>query len=227
MVRTFCHPECHSTLVLVRIEARSLEEARARESALAWLAANASDSADVPSDFVASTRPLSVRRAQEGRLTSPAVYFADTSFWIALSQRPDQHHRRASEWSRHLDQQDTFILATEAVLWEWMNALAGAGTRRTTAEGFRRCHQDPQIEVVPIAPTPLPLPCIFVRHEATRLEPHRLPVVSGTEERRLPRALTTDRHFQQQVSRQYCLWTHPGPVEFLAKQNRTARCDSA
>ena len=151
MVRTFCHPECHSTLVLVRIEARSLEEARARESALAWLAANASDSADVPSDFVASTRPLSVRRAQEGRLTSPAVYFADTSFWIALSQRPDQHHRRASEWSRHLDQQDTFILATEAVLWEWMNALAGAGTRRTTAEGFRRCHQDPQIEVVPFA----------------------------------------------------------------------------
>jgi len=45
------------------------------------------------------------------------------------------------------------------------------------------------------------------------VEDHRLPVVSGMEERRVPRALTTDRHFQRQVSRQYCLWTHPGAVE--------------
>jgi hypothetical protein len=37
--------------LIVRIEARSMAEAPARESALAWLAANASDCADVPSDL--------------------------------------------------------------------------------------------------------------------------------------------------------------------------------
>jgi len=51
-----------------------------------------------------------------------------------------------------LIQEDACLLTTEAVLWEWMNALAAVGTRRTTAEGYRRCHQDPRIEVVPFAP---------------------------------------------------------------------------
>jgi len=37
--------------LIVRIEAKSTDEAPARESALAWLAANASDSVDVPSDM--------------------------------------------------------------------------------------------------------------------------------------------------------------------------------
>jgi hypothetical protein len=32
--------------------------------------------------------------------------------------------RRASAWSNCLIQQGAFILATEAVLWEWMNAVA-------------------------------------------------------------------------------------------------------
>jgi predicted nucleic acid-binding protein len=84
-------------------------------------------------------------------LNAPAAYFADTSFWIALSHKSDEHHGRASDWSRYLIQKDASILTTEAVLWEWMNALADSGTRRTTAEGYRRCHQDPHIEVVPLA----------------------------------------------------------------------------
>jgi hypothetical protein len=37
--------------LIVRIEAKNADEPLARESALAWLVANASDSADVPSDL--------------------------------------------------------------------------------------------------------------------------------------------------------------------------------
>ena len=37
--------------LIVRIEAKNVDESPAHESALAWLAANASDSADLPSDL--------------------------------------------------------------------------------------------------------------------------------------------------------------------------------
>jgi hypothetical protein len=37
--------------LIVRIEAKNVDEWPARESALAWLAANASDSTDLPSDL--------------------------------------------------------------------------------------------------------------------------------------------------------------------------------
>lgn len=36
---------------MVRIEAKNVDESPARESALAWLAANASDSTDLPCDL--------------------------------------------------------------------------------------------------------------------------------------------------------------------------------
>lgn len=41
------------------------------------------------------------------------------------------------------------IVTTEAVLWEWLNAMSEAGTRRLATEGYRRCKSDPRIEVVP------------------------------------------------------------------------------
>ncbi len=42
------------------------------------------------------------------------------------------------------------IVTTEAVLWEWLNALADATTRATAAEGYRRVHADSRTEVVPM-----------------------------------------------------------------------------
>ena len=78
-----------------------------------------------------------------------SAYFADTSFWLALSSRRDQFHARALAWSDYLVRTKIPIITTEAVLWEWMNALADPAVRRTAAEGYRRCHGDPQVEVVP------------------------------------------------------------------------------
>ena len=78
-----------------------------------------------------------------------ATYFADTSFWIALSNRRDQYHARALAWSQYFLRAQAAILTTEAVLWEWMNALADVATRRTAAEGYWRLHRDPNVDVAP------------------------------------------------------------------------------
>ena len=80
-----------------------------------------------------------------------AALFADTSFWIALSSRRDAHHARALAWSRDLARTQARILTTEAVLWEWMNALSDSSARRVAAAGYQRCHHDSNIEVIPFS----------------------------------------------------------------------------
>jgi predicted nucleic acid-binding protein len=67
-----------------------------------------------------------------------ATYFADTSFWIAISSRRDQYHSQAVAWHQFLLRTESGIVTTEAVLWEWLNALAGYTTRDIAAEGYRR-----------------------------------------------------------------------------------------
>ena len=64
-----------------------------------------------------------------------STYFADTSFWIALSSKRDQHHRRAVAWSAFLVRTKSTIVTTEAVLWEWLNALADARLDQLGMEG--------------------------------------------------------------------------------------------
>lgn len=131
-------------------------------------------------------------------MNAAAIWFADTSFWIAVSQKTDQYHGRASAWSDNLVKKDAFILTTEAVLWEWMNALANSSTRRATAEGYRRCHQDTQIEVVPFAVDMIAAASRF--YEARSDKDWSLTDCLSflvMEQRGVPRALTTDHHFRQ------------------------------
>jgi len=61
--------------------------------------------------------------------------FADTAFWIAISRKRDQHYRRAFAWYQFVIQSNSTIVTTEAVLWEWLNALSDATTRAVAAEG--------------------------------------------------------------------------------------------
>jgi len=44
------------------------------------------------------------------------------------------------------------MVTTEAVLWEWLNALSDATTRAIAAEGYRRVHDDRRIDVVLFQP---------------------------------------------------------------------------
>jgi uncharacterized protein len=80
------------------------------------------------------------------------AYFADTAFWLALSSRRDPYHARAAAWNAFTSRTGTRIVTTEAVLWEWLNALSHAGTRTLAAEGYRRVHQDRRIDVVEFGP---------------------------------------------------------------------------
>lgn len=79
-----------------------------------------------------------------------ATYFADTSFWIGLSSKRDQHHHRAVAWHQFVIRTGSMIVTTEAVLLEWLNALSDVSTRRIAAESYLRVRADARIEVVPL-----------------------------------------------------------------------------
>lgn len=42
-----------------------------------------------------------------------------------------------------------FVITTEAVCWEWLNAMSDPATRSIAAHGYERIRHDAQIEVVP------------------------------------------------------------------------------
>jgi len=79
-----------------------------------------------------------------------ATYFADTSFWIGLSSKRDQHHHAAVAWYQLAIRTRCMIVTTEAVLLEWLNALSDVSTRQIAAESYLRVRADARIEVVPL-----------------------------------------------------------------------------
>jgi hypothetical protein len=127
-----------------------------------------------------------------------AGYFADTSFWIALSSKGDQYHSQAFAWHSTVMRSASTIVTTEAVLWEWLNALADTTTRTIAAEGYRRAHADSRIEVVPFGPELNGAAAHLYRSRGDKdwsLTDCLSFVVM--ERRCLTEALTTDHHFEQ------------------------------
>lgn len=127
-----------------------------------------------------------------------ATYFADTSFWMALSRKRDQYHRDAMAWNQFVIRSRSSIVTTEAVLWEWLNGLSDASTRGVAAEGYRRAHADARIEVVPFQPELIDSAVQLYR---TRLDKDwsLTDCLSFVvmERRHMTEALTTDGHFEQ------------------------------
>jgi hypothetical protein len=127
-----------------------------------------------------------------------AAYFADTSFWMALSRQRDQYHRHAVAWHQFVTRSRSSIVTTEAVLWEWLNGLSGASTRGVAAEGYWRAHADARIEVVVFQPELIDSAVQLYRTRADKdwsLTDCLSFVVM--ERRHLTEALTTDGHFEQ------------------------------
>ncbi len=89
-------------------------------------------------------------------------------------------------------------MTTEAVLWEWLNGLSNASTRRVAAEGYRRAHADAGIEVVPFQPELIEsaVQLYGTRPDKDWSLTDCLSFVA-MERRRLTEALTTDGHFEQ------------------------------
>ena len=127
-----------------------------------------------------------------------ATYFADTSFWIALSSRRDQFHSQAIAWHSAVMRTSSRIVTAEAVLWEWLNALADTATRATAAEGYRRAHADKRVEVVPFDPE-LNAAAVALYRSRGDKDWSLTDCVSFVliRERGISEALTADQHFVQ------------------------------
>ena len=127
-----------------------------------------------------------------------AAYFADTSFWMALSRKRDQSNRHAVAWNQFVIRTRSGIVTTEAVLWEWLNGLSDASTRGVAAEGYRRAHADACIEVVPFQPELIDSAVQLYRTRPDKNWSLNDCLSFGVMERRhLTEALTTDGHFEQ------------------------------
>ena len=90
------------------------------------------------------------------------------------------------------------IITTEAVCWEWLNAMSGAATRKVAADGFEQIRRDPLIEVIRQTED---LSEAAVRLFASRLDKDwsLTDCLSFVvmERRNIRDALTADNHFEQ------------------------------
>jgi len=122
--------------------------------------------------------------------------FADTVYWIALTNSFDQYHGRAIEVSEALS--PCRLFTTDLVLIEFLNALADNGLhiRAAAAQMVETIMNNPQVTVVPMNRR------AFIRslalYKARPDKGYSLTDCSSMllmRERRLSEALTTDRHF--------------------------------
>jgi predicted nucleic acid-binding protein len=126
------------------------------------------------------------------------AYFADTSFWIGLSSKRDQHHQRAVAWFQFVTRTRSTIVTTEAVLLEWLNAMSDVSTRRTAVESYLKVRADRRIEVVPVQPELLDSAIQLYRDRPDKSwSLTDCLSVLVMERRGLVEALTTDRDFEQ------------------------------
>jgi predicted nucleic acid-binding protein len=77
--------------------------------------------------------------------------FADTSFWIALANREDDYHQKATLLRKAYRR--TLLVTTDEVLVEFTAYFAGSGgsARRTAAEFVRNLLTHPKVLVLPQA----------------------------------------------------------------------------
>ncbi len=121
--------------------------------------------------------------------------FADTSYFLALLGRADQHHKQAVAWSRVLRRP---LLTTEYIVLEVGNNLIRGTDRALFVEFFARLGADRRTEVVPASAEWLKA---GVNLFAARLDQTWSLTdcisFSVMARRKLTDALTADHHFEQ------------------------------
>ncbi len=125
--------------------------------------------------------------------------FADTVYWIALTNSFDQYHTKAVEVSSALG--DCCLFTTEAVLTEFLNALAdkGPAVRSAAVEMVEAIMSNSQVTVIPQSRRTFSRSLAF--YKARPDKGYSLTDCGSMllmRERRLSQALTTDRHFEQE-----------------------------
>ncbi len=127
------------------------------------------------------------------------LVFADTAYWLALTNPFDQHHDQATRVSALLEHRR--IITSEAVLTEYLNALAdkGAAVRLAAVRAAESILRNPGVTVV--AQTH---PLFQKGFDLYKRRPDKgyslTDCISMTimRHRKLTEALTTDRHFEQE-----------------------------
>jgi predicted nucleic acid-binding protein len=128
-----------------------------------------------------------------------------------LFRRRDQHHREARAWQDYLVRSGALLITTEAICWEWLNAMSSTATSSVAAYGYEQIRLDPRVEVVPWGAE--------LSAGALRLFTDRsdkewsltdcLPFVVMVR-RNVQQALTADHHFEQAGFRPVLSDTPPG-----------------
>lgn len=128
----------------------------------------------------------------------PSRIFVDTAAWLALLNKNDVLHRRATDLNRDLLSGETHYVTTDYVLTEVANALARPPYRKSTIRFLEAVLSSKGVTVVPITRER------FLR--AWQLYKSRHDKEWGLtdctsfiimEEQRIREAFTSDRHFQQ------------------------------
>ncbi|MBH0198581.1 MAG: PIN domain-containing protein [Nitrospira sp.] len=125
--------------------------------------------------------------------------FADTVYWIALTNSFDQYHAKAVEVSSELG--NCHLFTTEAVLTEFLNALADRGPliRAAAVEMVETIMNNSQVTVIPQSHRAFSRSLTFYKSRPDK--GYSLTDCSSMllmRERHLSEALTTDRHFEQE-----------------------------
>jgi predicted nucleic acid-binding protein len=125
--------------------------------------------------------------------------FADTVYWIALTNSFDQYHAKAVEVSSALG--NCRLFTTEAVLTEFLNALANKGPliRSAAVKMVEAIMTNSHVTVIPQSHRTFNRSLAF--YKARPDKGYSLTDSSSMllmRERHLSEALTTDRHFEQE-----------------------------
>jgi predicted nucleic acid-binding protein len=125
--------------------------------------------------------------------------FADTAYWIALTNSFDQYHAKVVEVSEILG--SCRLFTTDLVLTEFLNALADKGPhlRAAVVEMVETILRNPHVIVTP--PSRRTFMKSLALYKARPDKGYSLTDCSSMllmRERRLSQTLTTDRHFEQE-----------------------------
>lgn len=125
--------------------------------------------------------------------------FADTVYWIALTNSFDQYHAKAVEVSSALG--NCRLFTTDAVLTEFLNALADKGPliRAAAVKMVEAIRSNSQVTVVPQSRRAFSRSLAFYKSRPDK--GYSLTDCGSMllmRERHLSEALTTDRHFEQE-----------------------------
>lgn len=122
--------------------------------------------------------------------------FLDSSFYIALSARSDEHHAKALEVRQGLRQRSLII--TRPVLFEVGNALSKLRFRRMGVRLLRSIEADSQIEIVSATDDLYRETLeLYASHSDKEWGLTDCLSFAVMRQRGIQEAVTTDRHFEQ------------------------------